>query len=266
MPIKKDDGDFVNALARGLSVIRCFGKESPELSLAEISQSAGLTRATARRFLLTLESLGYVSTNGKLFRLTVKALELGYSYLSSLPFWETALPPMQRLVDRLNESCSLGVLDGTDVAYVLNVPPNHLMNLHVQPGTRLPAYATSMGRVLLADLSSSELDKVLKQIKFKRFTSRTVSNRPDLLKVLEGVKKRGYAVLDQELEKGLRAISVPVRSGQRVVAAMTVGAHSARVSESQMTSYVLPTLKLAASEIERTLTLAPARRINSLRE
>jgi DNA-binding IclR family transcriptional regulator len=154
MAIDQDAPDFVTSLARGLAVIRSFDKDAPSMTLAEVAERTSLSRPTARRFLLTLESLGYVLSDGKRFWLAPRTLDLGYAYLSSLRIWDVAQPSMRAVVDELNESCSMGVLDGAEILYIARVPPKHLMGLQVNPGTRLPAHCTSIGRVLLAELDA----------------------------------------------------------------------------------------------------------------
>ena len=151
--ITPDDPDFVNALARGLGIITCFGQEREQLTLSEVAAVAGLSRGTARRFLLTLEALGYVRCDGKAFKLAPKTLNLVYAYLSSLPLWKAAQPIMKLVVDELNESCALGVLDDHDVVYIARIPPKHLSFIPVNLGTRMPAHVNAMGQVLLAEFS-----------------------------------------------------------------------------------------------------------------
>src|SRR5512139_1746855 len=149
--------DFVQSLERGLAVIRAFDRDHPELTLSEVATATGVTRAAARRFLLTLAELGYVRSDGRLFALTPRVLELGYAYLSSMSLPEVAEPHLEALVATVNESSSVSVLDGTDVVYVARVPTSRIMTVSISVGTRFPAYATSMGRVLLAGLDDAEL-------------------------------------------------------------------------------------------------------------
>lgn len=254
MPIDKDAPDFVTALARGLSVIRSFGKDAVNLTLAEVAERTGLTRPTARRFLLTLESLGYVNTDGKRFRLAPRTLDLGYAYLSSLSIWETAQPSMRAVVDVLNESCSMGVLDNGDVMYIARAAPRHMMSLQVNLGSRLPAFCNSIGRVLLAALPAAELDAFFKHSVRRAYTKYTLTDEKALRRVLVDVRKAGYALIDQEIEEGLRAIAVPIRTGSgRVAAALSVGAHTGRVAKAGMIKTVLPVLKERAREIEEIL-------------
>src|SRR4051794_15791414 len=166
MTIDSEDPEFVTALARGLAVINCFGPTAETLTLSDVAKRTGLTRGTARRLLLTLESLSFVRCEGKMFRLTPKVLTLGYSYLSSLPLWRRAQPIMQEVVNRLNQSCSLGVLNGTEVVYIARIPPNHLSYLPVTPGTRMPAHTNAMGQILLSSRSDCEIDAYMEAARF----------------------------------------------------------------------------------------------------
>ena len=254
MAIDQDAPDFVTSLARGLAVIRSFDKDAPSMTLAEVAERTSLSRPTARRFLLTLESLGYVLSDGKRFWLAPRTLDLGYAYLSSLRIWDVAQPSMRAVVDELNESCSMGVLDGAEILYIARVPPKHLMGLQVNPGTRLPAHCTSIGRVLLAELDEPALAAFMRGGKRRAYTSRTVTAEKDLRRLLRGVKEAGYALIDQEVEEGLRAIAVPVRGpGARAIAALSVGAHTGRLTKTEMARRVLPPLRRCAREIEDIL-------------
>src|SRR4051794_9823178 len=165
---------FVQSLERGLAVIRAFDAEHPELTLSDVARSTGLTRAAARRFLLTLADLGYVRSDGRMFSLTARVLELGYAYLSSLSLPEVAEPHLERLVAEVRESSSVSVLDGDDIVYVARVPTSRIMTVAINVGTRFPAYATSMGRVLLAGLTDDEIEAYLGRVTLDRLTSRTV--------------------------------------------------------------------------------------------
>jgi len=252
--IDEDAPDFVTSLARGLSVIRCFGRETPSLTLAEVAERTALTRPTARRFLLTLQALGYVDTDARRFWLAPRTLDLGYAYLSSLRIGDVAQASMRKVVDKLNESCSMSVLDAWEVLYIARVPPKHLMGLQVNLGTRLPAYCSSSGRVLLAHLAPADLKAFFRATKRPARTEYTVTSERALRGILGNVRADGYALIDQEVEEGLRAIAVPVRSRNgRVVAALSVGAHTGRVPQAGMVQRILPVLRHAATEIEGIL-------------
>jgi IclR family pca regulon transcriptional regulator len=196
------DRNFVQSLERGLAVIRALSVPAPGLTLADVAREAGLTRASARRFLLTLEEVGYVRSVDRRFSLTPRVLELGYSFLSSLTLPEIAQPHLRELVERVHESSSVCVLDGSDVVYVARGPTQRIMTVAISVGTRFAAHATSMGRVLLAELDSTELDVFLGRAELKSFTARTLTSTGALRSAITAVRKRGYAVVDQELEEG----------------------------------------------------------------
>lgn len=252
---------YVQSLERGLSVIRAFDGTRPELTLSEVARRTGLTRAAARRFLLTLVHLGYVGTDGRLFSLRPRVLDLGYAYLSSMTLPEIAAPHLERLVAEVHESSSLSVLDGTDVVYVARVATKRIMTVAISVGTRFPAYATSMGRVLLAALPPEARERHLPAGPLEPFTRHTVTDTALLEEVLAGVTERGYALVDQELELGLRSVAVPVRdrSGE-VVAAMNISVAAQRRTSAQIRSQLLPPLLAAAREIERDFSGSAPRR------
>jgi IclR family transcriptional regulator, pca regulon regulatory protein len=246
--------DFVQSLDRGLAVIRSFGPERERLSLSEVAKATGLTRAAARRFLLTLVKLGYVRSNGREFSLRPRVLELGYAYLSGLTLPEVAAPHMEELVARLHESSSISVLDGDHIVYVVRVPTKRIMTVAISVGTRFPAYATSMGRVLLAEASEDELERYLAEVRFESFTRRTVTDAARLRAILGDVARQGYAIVDQELEEGLRAVAAPIRGAADVgTAAINVSAHASRVSMAALRAEILPVLLQTAQQIEADL-------------
>jgi IclR family pca regulon transcriptional regulator len=243
--------DFVQSLERGLAVIRAFDSERPELTLSDVARATGFTRATARRFLLTLSELGYVSASDGHFSLSPRVLELGYSYLSSLGLPELAPPHMERLVAQVNESSSISVLDDTEIVYVVRVPTRRIMSITLSVGTRLPAYCTSMGRVLLAGLSEDELEPLLARIELRPLTPRTITDLGALRRLLVRVRRQGYALTDQELEKGLRSIAVPIRdSAGAVAAALNVSVHASRATGAALRRDVLPLALQTAAAIE----------------
>ncbi|WP_026819865.1 IclR family transcriptional regulator [Arthrobacter castelli] len=248
-------GQYVQSLARGLSVIRAFDSDHPEMTLSDVARKTGLTRATARRFLLTLVELGYVRTDGRLFVLTARVLELGYSYLSGLSLPEIAQPHLEQLSIDLHESTSASVLDGNEIVYVARVPTRRIMTVGINLGTRFPAYATSMGRVHLAALTERQLGEYLAKAQLKALTSKTVHEPDRLRKVLQQVRSQGYALVDEELEPGLRSIAAPVRDRNgNVTAAINVSAQSSGVTVDSITSEYLPRLLKAVSAIEADLT------------
>jgi IclR family transcriptional regulator, pca regulon regulatory protein len=246
--------DYVQSLERGLSVIRAFDAENRELTLSDVARATGLTRATARRFLLTLTELGYVTASDGRFSLRPRVLELGYPYLSSLSLPELAPTHMERLVARVNESSSISVLDETDIVYVVRVPTQRIMSITLSVGTRLPAYATSMGRVLLADLAEERLELLLSRTELHPLTPRTITDRGALEALLVRVRKQGFALTDQELEQGLRSIAVPIRNGAgAVAAALNVSVHASRATAAALKRDVLPLLLETAAAIEKDL-------------
>jgi IclR family transcriptional regulator, pca regulon regulatory protein len=258
-PAEPRNPDFVQSLERGLAVIRAFDAEHRELGLSDVARATGLTRAAARRFLLTLVKLGYVNAARGRFSLRPRVLELGYAYLSSLTLPEVAQPHMEALVAEVNESSSISVLDELDVVYVVCVPTRRIMSITLAVGTRLPAYATSMGRVLLAGLSDDELDRRLADGELRPLTARTVTEVSALRGILAGVRRQGYAAVDQELEEGLRSLAVPIRERDgAVVAALNVSVHASRATMTTLKREFLPAARAAAEAIESDLRSAGA--------
>ena len=242
-------GDFVQSLARGLSVIRAFDAEHAELTLSDVARRAGITRAAARRFLLTLESLGYVASDARAFRLTPRVLELGFSYLSSLSLPDIVQPHLEALSREVDESVSAAVLDGADVVYVARVPTRRIMSVRITIGTRFPAFATSLGRVLLAGLPDGAADAALAASDLPHLTDRTLTDRSALHDELVRVREQGWSLVDGELEPGLRSIAAPLhgRDG-RVVAALNVSTSATRDSvEHVRDAYLSPLLRTAAA-------------------
>ena len=252
---------FVQSLERGLAVIRAFDARHPELTLSEVARICDLTRAAARRFLLTLTDLGYVRTDGRLFSLTPRVLELGYAFLSSLSLPEVAEPHLERLVAEVHESSSMSVLDGDDIVYVARVPTRRIMTVAINVGTRFPAYATSMGRVLVANLPDEQVEAYLGRVALEPLTGRTITSADALRSELKRVRERGYAIVDQELEEGLRSMAAPVhdRTGA-VVAAVNVSVHASRTSAGVLRDTLLPPLLAATRAIDADLRVTAPRR------
>jgi IclR family transcriptional regulator, pca regulon regulatory protein len=246
--------DFVQSLDRGLAVIRCFSSEHPSLTLSEVAKRTGLTRAAARRFLLTLQELGYVGSTGHQFSLRPRVLALGYAYLSSFSVAQIAQPHLEDLAEELHESCSVSVLDGDDLVYVARASANRIMTIALTVGTRLPPYPTSMGRILLAHLPEAELDAHLSRVKLRKLTEQTIVDPQELRAVLAKVRSQGWASVDQELEAGVRSIAVPIHDGSRkVVAAINASAHAARVPMRTLEKEFLPRLLDCARQIDSEL-------------
>jgi IclR family pca regulon transcriptional regulator len=248
------DTNFVQSLDRGLAVIRAFDAEHPRLQLSEVARATGLTRAAARRFLLTLVQLGYVRMDGREFSLRPRVLELGYAYLSGQTLPQVAQPHLEALVSRVDESSSLSVLDGDDVVYVARVHTKRIMTVMITVGTRFPAYATSMGRVLLANLPAAELEEYLSRVTLAPLTPRTVTDRAELRATLQQVRAQGYALVDEELEMGLRSAAAPVcdREGT-VVAAVNLSVSAHRTPLQQLEDEYVPLLLETAGQISRDL-------------
>ena len=254
-PAAPRPGDtYVQSFARGLEVIRSFSAQAPQQTLSEVAQRTGLTRAGARRILLTLEGLGYVRSQGRQFSLAPRILDLGFAYLSSLPLWNLAEPVMERLVEEIKESCSAAVLDSAEVVYVLRIPTHKIMSINLGIGSRLPAHCTSMGRTLLAELEPASLDALLREHPPLRHTERTITDVNRLKAELATVRQQGWCLVNQELEEGLVSLSAPIRDrAGRAIAAMNISGQVNRTSPAYMLEHFLPKLRDAAAEISQML-------------
>ena len=253
--------EFVQSLERGLAVIRAFDTEHPELTLSDVARATGLTRAAARRFLLTLVDLGYIRSDGRMFALRPRILELGYAYLSSAGLPEVAQPHMEALVAQVHESSSLCVLDADEIVYVARVPTRRIMTVAINVGTRFPAYAASMGRVLLAGQSAEWLTEYFRRTDLGPITPRTITDPKKLRTTLQRVASQGYAMVDQELELGLRSIAVPVHdTNGTVIAALNVSTHAGRGNADSARRELLPPLRETARAIEADLAASQAAR------
>jgi len=251
-PVEKKPS--LQSLERGLAVIQVFSREHPALTVSEVARLTGITRATARRILLTLEELGHVRSDGRLFSLTPRVLALGWAYLSSLNLWDIAQPLTEELVEKTGESSSIATLDLPDIVYVTRVPTRRIMTIALRVGSRLPAHATSMGRVLLADLPADELDRFLAQTPLERFTEHTITDPDRLREVLAEVRAQGWALVDQELELGLRSIAAPIRRADgQTFAALNVSAPTVRVSVEELRTRFLPLLLETAELVSTSL-------------
>ncbi|WP_119729362.1 IclR family transcriptional regulator domain-containing protein [Thermomonospora amylolytica] len=249
--------EFLQSLARGLGVLAAFDEHRPEPTLAALAQATGLPRATVRRCLLTLAHLGYVTVRDGRFRPAPRVLDLGFAPLNGLTLPRIARPHLARLVDRVRDSASMAVLDGDDIRYVARVPTVRIMSVEITVGTRFPAYATSMGRALLAGLPEPERAGRLARAELRPLTRRTVTSPERLAALLDRIAHDGYALVEEELEEGLRSIAVPVRDRDgRVVAAVNVSSHAGRRSAEEALAAVLPPLREAAVAIERDLHVA----------
>lgn len=250
MESKKEERDFVEALARGLDVICSFSTSKLSMTVSEVATTTSLARPTARRLLLTLEHLGYVRSEAGSYSLTPKVLELGMSYINAQGMWDIARPHLAALVEQTKESSSMAQLDGSDIVYTARVPVAKIIGLAVQIGTRFPASATSMGRVLLADLTDAQVDAALKIPSKAEFLPRVRMSRRDLAAVLADVRKRGWALSDEDLALGIRSIAAPVRDGSgRTIAAVNVTVHAAETSVADLKKRHLPLLLETAAAI-----------------
>lgn len=248
------DPDFMTSLGRGLVVLSVFSQHPREVTMSQISTETGISRAAVRRVLYTLEKLGYVGEQGRGFVLLPRVLGIGGAYVASSSMTAAAQPVLDALRDDLHESCSLGVLDGDDVLYVARAETVRIMSIGLRAGSRLPAYCTSMGRVLLAALPRDTLESYLERNPLRPRTERTVTRMEDFLDMLDRVRREGVSLVDQELEIGLRSIAVPVyaRNGT-VVGALNIGTQAGRISLGVMQSQLLPRLREAAQRLGNLL-------------
>ena len=249
-PATSADPNYMLSLARGLSVIRAFENSESALSVAEVARRSDISRAAARRCLHTLACLDYVVSAGGKFELAPKVLTLGYAYLGSARVSRAAQPVLERVSEQLQESCSMSVMDGYEIVYVARAASRRIVSISLSTGSRLPAYCTSMGRILLAFGGEERLKQYFAAVKPIAHTPHTKTKRADLLEEFQRIRSLGYALVDQELELGLRSVAVPVRRGDAsVVAAINVGVQAARVECKTMISTYVPVLQKAASEI-----------------
>jgi len=255
----EDRRDYVQSLARGLAVLRSFDGAHARLTLADIAGRTGLSRAAARRLVLTLQHLGYVRASGREFMLSPGVLELGFGYLGSLNLTDLAQPLLEDLAREVHQSTSMAVLDGQSIVYVLRVPVRRIMSVTLGVGARLPAFSASMGRVLLSGLDPAELHDWLAQCQPVKHTPYTVTEPDRLRRIIDEVRAQGFAYIEQELEIGLCSIAVPVRNAEgRIATAINVSMPYQPEAARQMIGTVLPQLQLTAAAIESCL---PANRL-----
>lgn len=254
-PRSADEREIVQSVLRALDVLRSFDRQMPRQTLSQVAERTGLSRATARRFLLTFTHAGYMEQEGGRFRPTAKLLELGHSAVASLGLWDIARPIMADLSSRLGEAAFAAVLDGQDALYVAHAPsPGRVVAVGIAVGRRLPAYCTSVGRVLLAGLGDQALAQAIARITFTAYTPNTVTSKAKLRTIIDDVRRNGWSLVDEELEVGLRSVSVPLRApGGAVIAALNVCGPSSRVTAETLHSRFLPELLEAAERINRSL-------------
>jgi IclR family transcriptional regulator, pca regulon regulatory protein len=246
--------DFMLSLARGLAIIEAFEDRPDGVTVADVAERTGLSRAAVRRALITLRILGYATNSGSIYRLTGRILRVGFSYLSSQPLSILAAPVLEDITNAIHESSSLSILDGDEILYLARSSTKRVMGIGLSVGSRLPAYCSSMGRVLLAHLPEDKLREYLAHVDLKPHTTRTITDPVVLEAELRKVRQQGYALVDEELEQGLRSIAVPVarREGQ-VVAAINSGVHTSRASAADLIDRILPALKRGSEMMQRSL-------------
>ena len=248
------DKEFMSTLAKGFAVLRLFGRERPSLTLSEAAAATELSRATARRILRTLRSLGYVEQRGRLFSLAPGILNLGFSYLSAQSWIERAGPLMKELSERFHESCSAAILQGTEVAYVARVPAGRIMSVAISIGTRLPAFHTSIGRAQLGFLDDEEIWRRLRSLRLEPYTPSTIIDLQALFERIRADREQGFSIVDEELERGLRSIAVPiVDRTKQAIAALNLSTHSTRSTRNEMRERFLPALRDVSDLISTTL-------------
>lgn len=246
---------YVTSFGRGLAVIRSFSAENARLTIADVAKATGLNRATARRFLYTLEADGYVGSEDGRFFLLPRVLELGYAYLASLSIGDVVQEHLTLLANSLHETCSAGVLDGHNVTFVARAQTSRVMTLTLTVGTRVPAYVTALGRVLLAQLPEEKLERYLQTAELRRETERTITQSSQLRDELLRVREQGYSILNEEIEVGVRSVAVPLYRNGTATLAISAAAHASRVSLSALETEFLPHLQATATEIEKLLAL-----------
>ena len=249
-----EDKEFMATLAKGLVVLGAFDKQRPSMTLSQAAQAAGLSRATARRILRTLTALGYVEQSGRQFALSSGILRLGYAYLATQNWIEQATPLMRQLSEQFHESCSAAILQGTEIVYVARIPARRIMSVTLAVGTRLPAFHTSLGRIQLGFLDDAEFWRRLKSLCIESYTPSTITDLQALFDRVQEDRAQGFSIVDEELERGLRSIAVPIldRSGQ-AVAALNLSTHSTRTTRNEMRDRFLPSLRTAAEQISASV-------------
>lgn len=251
---EKPSDSYVQSLARGLAVIRSFSAARPAQTLSQIAQATGLTRAGARRIVLTLEKLGYISSDERVFRLTPRILQLGFSYLGSMPYWEIAQPILTALGAKINQNCSIAVRDGHEVTHVIRVPARRIMTTNMSVGSRLPAHCTATGRALMMDLDESELAALFADNPPVQYTPFTKTDVGELIRLIAACRAQGWALVSKELDNGLISIAAPVRNRQgAIVAAVNIGGSASTYGEDEFRDLYLDFLLETAGRIAESL-------------
>jgi len=251
---KSQDKEFMATLAKGLAVLSAFDKQRPVMTLSQAAQATGFSRATARRILRTLAELGYVAQNGREFSLSSGILKLGFAYLATQNWIEQATPLMRQLSEQFHESCSAAILEGTEIVYVARFPARRIMSVTLAVGTRLPAFHTSLGRIQLGFLDDAEFWCRLKSLRVEAYTPSTITDVQALYERVREDHAQGFSIVDEELERGLRSIAVPVvdRSGQ-AISGLNISTHSTRTTRNEMRERFLPQLRAAAAQISASV-------------
>ncbi len=252
--IMNKSSDHIGSLAKGLRVLECFDADHPKLSISEVATATGLDRATARRCLLTLHIEGYADYDGKYFSLTHSALRLGMGALASLPLPQIVQPWLDQLTEQIGQSCSVSILDGTEIVYIARAAQRRVMSIGLMPGSRLPAHCTSMGRVLLAHLPETKARTIIEASDLTPRTPYSLTDPNDILAALTEARTNGYTIIDQEIEIGLRSIAVPVFNAQgKVIAALNTGMAATQSDPHELVEAYLPALKRVQSGLRRLL-------------
>lgn len=248
------DKEFMTTLAKGLAVLGSFGRQRPSMTLSEAAHAVDLSRATARRVLRTLAELGYVEQSGRQFALAPRILDLGFAYLSAQNWIDRARPLLQQLSERMHETSSASILQGSEVVYVARTPARRIMSTALTVGSRLPAFHTSMGRVMLGYLDDVEVWRRLKSIRIEPYTPSTITDLQALIDRVREDREQGFSIVDEELERGLRSIAVPIvtRDGQ-ALGAINMSTHSTRTTRNEMRAQFLPELRSVAEQIAQTV-------------
>ncbi|WP_294927806.1 IclR family transcriptional regulator C-terminal domain-containing protein [uncultured Paracoccus sp.] len=246
--------DFIASLAKGLRVIEAFRAERPRLSIAEVAEATGLDRATARRCLLTLHELGYADYDGKFFALTPRILRLGMGALAAMPLAQLVQPWLDQLSERIGQSTSVSILDGTEIVYLARAAQRRVMSIGLMPGSRLPAHCTSMGRVLLAALPEAQARAIVERSDLTPRTAHSLTAPDEIMARIRQARTDGHAVIDQEIEPGLRSIAVPLYDMRgQVVAALNTGVAAVQSSAGELAALYLPALLRVQEGLRRTL-------------
>ena len=254
--LSPDDRDFVTALASGLDVILAFDEAHPRMTLSEVATRTGMNRARARRFLLTLHALGYVRKDHRHFELAPRVLKLGYAFLSANNYQHLIQQVLEDITAESGESSSLGVLDGDEVTYVArSASRQRLMAITLSVGTRLPAAYTSMGRMLLAQKTDDELDAFIERTTLERFTDKTITDKAELKRAILQARQQGYAIVDQELDSGLRSLAVPAFDANgELIGAINISTNAARIDHDTLLEHYLPLLQGKARQIRANVS------------